>query len=94
MKLPNCYVLVDHLEVPEKSNFRDVGETIEQTLERLCLDDSDNREEEENGQQIESDKEEEDESEPEEELLRKKDDDKRDRGVKKHLPDILKTKLV
>jgi hypothetical protein len=89
MKLPNCYVLIEDLKVPELDHFQPIGENIEQTLEKLSLDDV---EEEDNDKQAEMSADE--ESEPEIELVRQVDDAKKDKGVRKTLTNMQKTKII
>lgn len=37
MKLPSCYVLIEPLNVPHEENFVDVGESAEETVAILNL---------------------------------------------------------
>lgn len=95
MKLPSCYVLIESLQVPEDHHFQPVGETIEETLNKLSLNDPEDEDDEEqgnrDGKEEMSDSE---ESEPEIELVRQRDDAQRDKGVKKCLTEMQKTKII
>jgi hypothetical protein len=90
MKLPNCYVLIEDLKVPDPDHFQSIGENIEQTLEKLSLDDVEDEEEFEGNEEMSADE----DSEPESELVRQSDDVKRDKCVRKVLTSMQKTKLI
>ena len=92
MKLSNCYVLIEDLQVPEPHHFEPVGENIAETLEKLRLNDPE--EEEKNRDSDGKEEMSEDESEPEIELKRQKNDETRDKGVRKNLTGMQKTKLI
>lgn len=93
MKLSECYVLIEPLLVPGTQHFQPVGDTVAKTLDILGLDDpvvdsDDSTDKEDKGSDTEV------ESEPEMELTNKKEDAKRDRGMKKSLTSMQKTKII
>jgi hypothetical protein len=93
MQLPHCYVLIEDLKVPDPEHFQFIGENIEQTLEKLSLDDVE-EEEEVGGNEIDADMSADEDSESEEELVRQNDDAKRDKCVRKVLTSMQKTKII
>ena len=85
-------MLIEDLKVPDPEHFQSIGENIEQTLEKLSLDDVE--EEEVGGNEIDADMSADEDSESEEELVKQNDDAKRDKCVRKVLTSMQKTKII
>jgi len=93
MKLPQCYVLIEPLDVPATKHFKDVGETLAETLAVLDLNDgedgvSDVDEDSDEGSDPETD--------IEQSLVPKRgqSESNKDKAMEKSLSDVLRTKII
>jgi hypothetical protein len=95
-KLSDCYVLIPHLNIPAEKHFQQVsGDSIEELLEKLSLEDK-HDEKDEDIKEDENSEEEEEDVDEEEELQRKQPRNLilKDKAMKSSLSDMLKTKII
>jgi Ran GTPase-activating protein (RanGAP) involved in mRNA processing and transport len=93
MKLPQCYVLIEPFDVPSGKHFKDVGDSLSETLAVLDLNEEDDvTSDEDDDLNEESDG----ESHIEESLVPKKGKNViiKDKAMNKSLSEILRTKII
>ena len=89
--------LISHLNIPAEKHFQQVsGDSIEELLGKLSLEDKDDEDKDEDIKEDPNSEEEEEDVDEEEELQRKQPRNLllKDKAMKSSLTDMLKTKLI
>jgi len=97
MKLPQCYVLIEPLDVPATKHFKDVGETLAETLAVLDLNDGeDGVSDVDEDSDEDSDEGSDPETDIEQSLVPKRgqSESNKDKAMEKSLSDVLRTKII